>query len=120
MKKTHMKLQAVGEREDKKAVERARTSTEGRKVMKQFRGRHKAELARGEDPRSHEHMLKNKEKRLKKGGFKKGAGPGGEYMEKSWKKIQQGSRPTRSKLIIKRNAGGKGNKGGAFKKGGRK
>jgi len=34
MKKTHLKLQNVGEVEDKRSVELARSSTEGRRMFK--------------------------------------------------------------------------------------
>lgn len=57
MKKTHMKLQQVGEVENKKAVEMARSSTDGRRMLKQFGQRHKEALSKGDDPRSHDHML---------------------------------------------------------------
>lgn len=115
-----MKLQAVGEQENKKAVEMARSSTEGRKMMKQFRSKHKGELNRGDDPRSHDHMLKLKKQKLleKNGGkFKREKnGPDGKYGDKQWKKIQEKSRPTRSKLIVKR--GGANGKGQFKSKGG--
>jgi len=64
MKKTHMKLQSVGEVENSRAVEMARNNTEGRKMMKQFKSRHGAELNRGEDPRSNDHIIKMKKKQL--------------------------------------------------------
>lgn len=37
MKKTHLKIQNVGEMEDKRATDLARTSTEGRKMFKHFK-----------------------------------------------------------------------------------
>jgi hypothetical protein len=52
--------------------------------------------------------------RNSKGVKKGGSGPDGKYMEKSWKKIQEHSRPTRSKLIMKNQKGG-GFNGGAKK-----
>ena len=64
--------------EDARAVNLARSSTEGRKMMKHFKQRHGAELNRGEDPRSSEHMIKMKGKRLmdkmKRGGSEAGGG----------------------------------------------
>ncbi len=72
MKKSHMKLQNVGEVEDQRAVNLARSSTEGRKMMKSFRNRHKRELNKGDDPRSSNHIIESKKKklmdRMKKGG----------------------------------------------------
>ncbi len=55
---------------------------------------------RGEDPRSNEEYIKNKASKFmdKKGG----SGAREKYAEKSMKKIQERSRPTRSKLIMKR------------------
>lgn len=64
MKKTHMKLQSVGEIENKKSIEMARSSSEGRKMMKQFRGRHKEEYSKGEDARSNQRMVEAKGKKL--------------------------------------------------------
>lgn len=109
MQRTHMKLQPVGEQENKKAVEMARSSSEGRKMFKQFGNKHKKELAQGDDPRSHDHLLDAKKKKMmekaSKTGFKREkAGPDGKYGEKQWAKIQAKSRPTRSKLILKRNS----------------
>ena len=64
MKKTHLKLQNVGEVEDKKSVELDRSSSEGRRMMKQFRGRHKEEFLKGDDPRSNAHLIESKAKKL--------------------------------------------------------
>lgn len=75
MKKTHMKLQNVGEVEDQRAVTMARSSTEGRKMMKQFRNRHKGELNKGDDPRSSSHIIEAKKKKLMDK-MKKGGRPG--------------------------------------------
>ena len=77
MKRSHMKLQSVGEVEDPRAVQQARSSTEGRRMIKQFGKRH--DLSKGEDARSNSHMLENKKKKLmdktkSKGGIKKGSG----------------------------------------------
>ena len=67
MKKSHMKLQSVGEVENERAVNMARSSTEGRKMIKQFGKRH--DLSKGDDPRSHSQHLESKRKRLEaKGG----------------------------------------------------
>ena len=78
MKKTHLKIQNVGEIEDKRAVDLARTSSEGRHMMKQFSNRHKEELQKGEDPRSNNHIVDMKKKHLmekmKKGGPRTGGG----------------------------------------------
>ena len=91
-------------------------------MFKQFKNRH--DLNRGDDPRSSDHIIKMKGKKLmekmKKG---KKTGPGEKYGEKQWKKIQDKSRPTRSKLIVKGNngfkqrggpGGGRGGRGGKF------
>lgn len=95
----------MGEVEDSRAQALAKSSYEGRKMFKQFSKRH--DLSKGDDPRSADHMIKMKGKKLmdkmKKGG-KKGT-PGEKYGEKQWNKIQMKSRPTRSKLIFKGNNG---------------
>jgi len=88
MKKTHMKLQSVGEQEDQRAINLARSTTEGRVIFKQFKNRH--DLTRGEDPRASDTMIENKKKKLMdkmKAGKRGGHGPQEKYGEKSWKKI---------------------------------
>ena len=50
MKKTHLKLQNVGEVEDSRAQSLAKSSFEGRKMFKSFSKRH--DLSKGDDPRS--------------------------------------------------------------------
>ncbi len=51
MKKTHLKLQSIGEKEDSKVMERAKSSNESRRMMKSFKKNHK-DLNKGDDPRS--------------------------------------------------------------------
>lgn len=92
MKKTHMKIQPVGEMENSKAMNLAKSTTEGRKIFKSFKQRHGDALNRGDDPRASSTLIENKKKRLmdkmKKGGHsKRGNGPDGKYGEKSWSKI---------------------------------
>ena len=50
--KTHLTLQRSGERENSKLIAQARSANESRAMMKQFRGRHGAELNKGEDVRN--------------------------------------------------------------------
>jgi len=95
-----MRIQQAGEVEDERAVAQARVSNESRHMMKQFRQRHKGELNKGDDPRSPAHLVKMKKKKLiskgKKGGGKK-------EMEKRFeRKMKMHSKPTRSKMIVKR------------------
>lgn len=94
-----MKLQNVGEMEDQRAINLARSTTEGRVMLKQFKNRH--DLSKGDDPRASNTLIENKTKKLMDRSKSRGHGPSEKYGEKSWKKIQQGSRPTRSKLIVK-------------------
>ena len=112
MKKSHMKLQQVGEVENERAVSLARSSTEGRKMIKQFGKRH--DLSKGDDPRSHDKHLDSKRKR-----FEGGGGVHGKFREKSERKMQEKSRPTRSKLIVKggydKAAGFAGGRRGGFR-----
>lgn len=61
--KTHLSLQKTGERENAKLVQQARSASEGRWMMKNFKGRH-ADLDKGEDVRNPQHLIKAKEKRL--------------------------------------------------------
>ena len=110
-----MKLQSVGEVEDSRAQALAKTSSEGRKMFKQFSKRH--DLSKGDDPRSSEHMIKMKGKKLMDKMKNSKRVPGEKYGEKQWKKIQEKSRPTRSKLIVNRNNGFK-TRGGSGPPGG--
>ena len=120
MQKTHLKLQAAGEQEDTKMVERARTSNDSRKMMKAFSKGHK-DFNKGEDARSNQHVVKMKKKKMlekmkKNGrearggerGEQSGGKRGGKYGDKQWNKIVEKSRPTRSKVIMKGGSGGRG------------
>jgi hypothetical protein len=118
MKKTHMKLQNAGELEDKRAIESAKSANESRKMMKHFKNRHGSELNRGEDPRSNKKMIEMKKKKMlekiRENSKKNSKGKKGDKKinEKSWKKIVDHSRPTRSKAIMKSNKhGGRGGHG---------
>lgn len=63
MKKTHLKLQNTGEMEDSKIIERARSSNDSRRMMKQFKKGHK-DINKGDDPRSNNQLVKMKKKKL--------------------------------------------------------
>mmetsp|Transcript_45895 Transcript_45895/g.33655 ORF Transcript_45895/g.33655 Transcript_45895/m.33655 type:complete len:104 (-) Transcript_45895:18-329(-) len=99
MKKTHLKLQNAGEREDRKAIDQAKSSNEARKLMKHIKGRH-SDINKGEDPRSYKAMLEKKRIKLRDK-MRQGKRGKKEYGEKAMNKITQRSRPTRSKLIVK-------------------
>lgn len=133
MKKSHLKIQKVGELEDKRAVDLARTSSEGRHMMKQFSNRHKDELQKGEDPRSNSHIVDMKKKHLMdkmKNNSTRSSGrgdksvSGSRYGDKQKAKMMGRSRPTRSKLILKRDKfdggsskGGRGGRGDSVARG---
>ena len=61
--RTHLSLQRTGEKEDRKLMQQAKSSNEGRKMMKQFGNRHK-DLNEGEDMRDHKKLLDNKAKKM--------------------------------------------------------
>lgn len=63
-KRTHLKLQDVGEMEDKKYTEQGKIATESRKMMKHFKSRH-SDLNKGEDPRSNQALIESKASKLK-------------------------------------------------------
>ncbi len=63
MKKTHLKLQSSGEVEDTKLVEKAKSSSESRKMMKQFKNSHSS-MNKGEDARSNNKLVEMKKKKL--------------------------------------------------------
>ena len=87
-------------------------------MFKQFSKRH--DLSKGDDPRSSDHMIKMKGKRLLDKMKNNKRAPGEKYGDKQWKKISDKSRPTRSKLIVKGNNGFKtrGGAPGGFGRGG--
>lgn len=62
-KRTHLKLQEVGEVENKSAVESGKIATESRKMMKHFKSKHK-DINKGEDPRSNSAVFEAKAKKL--------------------------------------------------------
>ena len=107
MKKTHLKLQQTGEIEDNKLVEKARSSTDSRKMMKQFKKKH--DLNKGEDAKSNNKLVQMKKKKLLskmksgKNNNKRGSHGFGEKVgDKQMRKIVGNSKPTRSKIITKR------------------
>ena len=107
MKKTHLKLQQTGEIEDNKLVEKARSSTDSIKMMKQFKKKH--DLNKGEDAKSNNKLVQMKKKKLLskmksgKNNNKRGSHGFGEKVgDKQMRKIVGNSKPTRSKIITKR------------------
>lgn len=62
--RTHLSLQKTGERENSKLVAQARSSSESRKMFKDFKSRH-GDLNKGEDMRSSSKMFDNKSKKFK-------------------------------------------------------
>ena len=104
MKKTHMKLQTVGEVENTRSIDVAKSSNDSRKMMKQFRSKHAKELNTGEDARSNKRLVEMKKRKMmeKSRNGKKEGNHGKKYGDKTWKKIVHQSAPTRSKVIMKR------------------
>jgi len=83
--------------------------------MKEFKSRHGADLYKGTDARDHKVMMeKKKQKMMQKvrdealKNKKEKKGPGNRsFGDKAMAKIQERSRPTRSKMIIKSGSGKK-------------
>lgn len=116
MKKTHLKLQNNGEMEDQKTVNIAKSSSEGRKMMKHFKSKH-ADLNEGEDAKSGDKMIEAKKKKMmmkvmqnkdKNKGRQRDQNGKKDIGDKARNKIMYGSRPTRVRAIIKQTKG-KGN-----------
>ena len=74
--RTHLKLQTVGDKEDKKLMGQAKSANESRSLVKSFKGRHK-DLNKGEDMRDNRKLLEKKGQKMvnkmrnNKSGFKK-------------------------------------------------
>jgi hypothetical protein len=62
--RTHLTLQKSGEMEDLKTMDQAKRANEARKVLKDFKQRHGADLHKGTDARSHQHLIDQKKKKL--------------------------------------------------------
>jgi len=58
--RTHLTLQKSGEMEDSKTIDQAKRANEARKVLKDFKTRHGADLHKGDDARSHKTMIDKK------------------------------------------------------------
>ena len=58
--RTHLTLQKSGEMEDAKTMDQAKRANEARKVLKDFKQRHGADLHKGQDARSHQPMIDKK------------------------------------------------------------
>jgi len=58
--KTHLTLQKSGEIEDSKTMDQAKRANEARKVLKDFKLRHGADLHKGVDARSHKTLIDKK------------------------------------------------------------
>jgi len=58
-----LKLQTVGEMENKRAVEQGKIATESRKMMKHFKSKH-TDINKGEDPRSNKALFDSKASKL--------------------------------------------------------
>ena len=102
--KTHLTLQKVGEKEDSKMIQQAKSNYESRGMMKQFGARHK-DLNKGEDVHDPKAMLERKGKKMldksKMAGGKEKGGEKRQYSSKAQQKILARAAPTRSKAIVK-------------------
>jgi len=106
--KTHLSLQKSGEMEDNKIIDQGKRANEARRTLKEFKSRHGQDLYKGEDARDHSKLLEKKSKKFmqkvrdnsaKEPKKKKG---GRSFSDRAMDKIQIASRPTRSKMIVRR------------------
>ena len=109
--RTHLTLPKSGDMEDSKTIDHARRATEARRTLKEFKNRHGSDLYKGTDARSNsalvdkktkKYMAKVRDENKKDRSENKKKGNGRSFGDKAMDKIQMKSRPTRSKMIVKR------------------
>lgn len=109
MRRTHLKIQDAGEKEDVRTVENARSFHMNRRELKRqgkktsnIRGRPRDQV-KGIDQIEKMKRDNRKMKEIKKGGRRKyGAQATHEFNKRIQQKIETRSRPTRSKIILKK------------------